>query len=180
MANKNGNPQNLKVPSSKEARKNGSKGGKASAKARKERKEFKEALKLALTVKMDNTIVIPHLGGSTKESENNCAIQAVRELMDYLENGNINNSVNYPTLDAGICRSVKRITINHYNVSGMISKFANILSSSNINIARMYNNSLDTVAYTILDLDSDISCETLTKLKQIDGVLRVRVLKGAK
>ena len=133
-----------------------------------------------VTVKMDNTIVIPHLGGSTKESENNCAIQAVRELMDYLENGNINNSVNYPTLDAGICRSVKRITINHYNVSGMISKFANILSSSNINIARMYNNSLDTVAYTILDLDSDISSETLTKLKQIQGVLIVRVLKVAK
>ena len=85
-----------------------------------------------LTVKMDNTIVIPHLGGSTKESENNCAIQAVRELMDYLENGNINNSVNYPSLDAGVCRSVKRITINHYNQSGMISKFTNILSKYNV------------------------------------------------
>lgn len=133
-----------------------------------------------LTVQMDNTIVIPHLGGSTKESENNCAIQAVRELMDYLENGNINNSVNYPTLDAGVCRSVKRITINHYNKSGMISKFANILSSSNINIARMYNNSLDEFAYTILDLDSDVEDNTLVKLNEIEGVLRVRVLKGAK
>ncbi len=131
-----------------------------------------------LTVKMDNTIVIPHLGGSTKESENNCAIQAVRELMDYLENGNINNSVNYPTLDAGVCRSARRITINHYNQSGMISKFANILSSSNINIARMYNNSLDTLAYTILDLDSDNEEDTLKNLTEIDGVLRVRVLKG--
>ncbi len=131
-----------------------------------------------LTVKMDNTIVIPHLGGSTKESENNCAIQAVRELMDYLENGNINNSVNYPSLDAGVCRSVKRITINHYNQSGMISKFANILSSLNINIARMYNNSLDSFAYTILDLDSDIEEDALNKIKEIDGVLRVRVLKG--
>lgn len=133
-----------------------------------------------LTVQMDNTIVIPHLGGSTKESENNCAIQAVRELMDYLENGNINNSVNYPTLDAGVCRSAKRITINHYNKSGMISKFANILSSSNINIARMYNNSLDEFAYTILDLDSDVEDNTLAKLNEIEGVLRVRVLKGAK
>lgn len=133
-----------------------------------------------LTVQMDNTIVIPHLGGSTKESENNCAIQAVRELMDYLENGNINNSVNYPTLDAGVCRSAKRITINHYNQSGMISKFANILSSSNINIARMYNNSLDEFAYTILDLDSDVEGETLVKLNEIEGVLRVRILKGAK
>ena len=133
-----------------------------------------------LTVQMDNTIVFPHLGGSTKESENNCAIQAVRELMDYLENGNINNSVNYPTLDAGVCRSAKRITINHYNQSGMISKFANILSSSNINIARMYNNSLDEFAYTILDLDSDVEGETLVKLNEIEGVLRVRILKGAK
>ena len=100
--------------------------------------------------------------------------------LQIIAHSKIKSIFNYPTLDAGICRSVKRITINHYNVSGMISKFANILSSSNINIARMYNNSLDTVAYTILDLDSDISCETLTKLKQIDGVLRVRVLKGAK
>ena len=133
-----------------------------------------------LTVKMDNTIVIPHLGGSTKESENNCAIQAVRELMDYLENGNINNSVNYPTLDAGVCRSVKRITINHYNKSGMISKFANILSSLNINIARMYNNSLDEFAYTILDLDSEIESEALNMINEIEGVLRVRVLKGIK
>ena len=133
-----------------------------------------------LTVKMDNTIVIPHLGGSTKESENNCAIQAVRELMDYLENGNINNSVNYPTLDAGVCRSAKRVTINHYNVSGMISKFANILSASNINIARMYNNSLDSFAYTILDLDSDIESDAIKNLKEIDGVLRVRVLGGIK
>lgn len=131
-----------------------------------------------LTVKMDNTIVIPHLGGSTKESENNCAIQAVRELMDYLENGNIFNSVNYPSLDAGVCRSASRITINHYNKSGMISKFANILSASNINIARMYNNSLDQIAYTILDLDSNISEDTINNIKEIDGVLRVRVLKG--
>ena len=133
-----------------------------------------------LTVKMDNTIVIPHLGGSTKESENNCAISAVRELMDYLENGNINNSVNYPTLDAGICRSIKRICINHYNKSGMISKFTNILSEASINIARMYNNSLDELAYTILDLDSEIDSDVINKLTLIDGVLRVRVLKGIK
>lgn len=133
-----------------------------------------------LTVKMDNTIVIPHLGGSTKESENNCAISAVRELMDYLENGNINNSVNYPTLDAGICRSIKRICINHYNKSGMISKFTNILSEASINIARMYNNSLDDLAYTILDLDSEIDSDVINKLTLIDGVLRVRVLKGIK
>ena len=100
--------------------------------------------------------------------------------MDYLENGNINNSVNYPTLDAGICRSIKRICINHYNKSGMISKFTNILSEANINIARMYNNSLDDLAYTILDLDSEIDSNVINKFKLIDGVLRVRVLKGIK
>lgn len=131
-----------------------------------------------LTVKMKNTICIPHLGGSTLESENNCAILAVREIIDYLENGNISNSVNYPSLDAGICHSVQRITINHYNVSGMISKFTNILSEYNINIARMYNNSMDDMAYTILDLDHEVYDDIKSKFESIDGVLRVRVLKG--
>ena len=133
-----------------------------------------------LTVHMKNTICIPHLGGSTLESENNCAILAVREIMDYLENGNIANSVNYPSLDAGICHSAQRITINHYNVSGMISKFTNILSEYNINIARMYNNSMDKMAYTILDLDHEITDEVKGKFESIEGVLRVRVLKGNK
>lgn len=133
-----------------------------------------------LTVKMDNTIVIPHLGGSTLESENNCAIMAVRELMDYLENGNINNSVNYPNVDAGLCRTKQRITVNHLNVSGMISKFTNIFGNKNINIAKMYNNSLDDMAYTILDIDDEIDDITKEELRNINGVLRVRVLKGIK
>ena len=131
-----------------------------------------------LTVKMENTIVIPHLGGSTLESENNCAIIAVRELMDYLENGNINNSVNYPVIDAGICSTTQRITINHYNVSGMISKFSNILSKNNINIARMYNNSAYDLAYTIIDLDNKIDEKVKEEFENIEGVLRVRILKG--
>ncbi len=133
-----------------------------------------------ITVKMENTIVIPHLGGSTLESENNCAIMAVRELMDYLENGNIHNSVNYPDVDAGICQSKERVTINHINKSGMISKFTSVLSENNINIARMYNNSLEDLAYSVFDLDGNISEETKKHLSEIDGVLRVRVLKGIK
>lgn len=132
------------------------------------------------TVKMENTIVIPHLGGTTKESETNCAIQAVRQLIDYLENGNIQNSVNYPNIDAGICHTKERITINHFNVSGMISKFTNILSKYNLNIARMYNNSEEDMAYTILDLDDVINDEIKEAFEQIEGVLRVRVLKGNK
>ena len=130
------------------------------------------------TVKMPNTIVIPHLGGSTLESENNCAIMAVRQVMDYLENGNITNSVNYPEVDAGVCQSVQRITINHLNVSGMINKFTAIFSKNNINIARMYNNSLKDFAYSVMDLDNEISEEALKEIEEIKEVLRVRVLKG--
>ena len=133
-----------------------------------------------ITVKMPNTIVIPHLGGSTLESENNCAIAAVREVMDYLENGNITNSVNYPNVDAGVCHSAQRITINHYNVSGMISKFTNVLSEYGVNIARMYNNSMDDIAYTVLDLDHAITDEVKEKFENIDGVLRVRIIEGKK
>lgn len=133
-----------------------------------------------ITVKMENTIVIPHLGGSTLESENNCAIMAVRELMDYLENGNIHNSVNYPDVDAGICHTKERVTINHVNKSGMISKFTSVLSEHDINIARMYNNSLDDLAYSVFDLDGNLSEDTKKHLSEIDGVLRVRVLKGIK
>ena len=129
------------------------------------------------SVKMKNTIVIPHLGGSTLESENNCSIMAVREVMDYLENGNITNSVNYPSIDAGVCLSKQRVTINHLNKSGMINVFTSFFSHNHINIARMYNNSLDDIAYTIFDLDDKISEETLEKLEKADGVLRVRVLE---
>ena len=131
-----------------------------------------------ISVKMKNTIVIPHLGGSTLESENNCSIMAVREVMDYLENGNISNSVNYPIIDANICHSKQRITINHLNQRGMINKFTSFLSEHHINIARMYNNSLDDIAYTIFDLDNEINEEIKENLEKVDGVLRVRVLKG--
>ena len=129
------------------------------------------------SVKMENTIVIPHLGGSTLESENNCAIMAVREVMDYLENGNITNSVNYPSIDAGLCVSKQRVTINHLNKHGMINVFTSFFSDNKINIARMYNNSLDDIAYTIFDLDDEINEDIREKLEKADGVLRVRVLK---
>lgn len=129
------------------------------------------------TVKMKNTIVIPHLGGSTLESENNCAIMAVEELKDYLENGNIINSVNYPNVDAGICISKQRLTINHLNLPGMINRFTSFLSDKKINIARMYNNSLDDLAYTIFDLDDDIDENIIEDLTKINGVLKVRKIK---
>jgi len=128
-------------------------------------------------MQMKNTIVIPHLGGSTIESENNCASMAVREVMNYLENGNIGNSVNYPSIDAGICRSVRRITINHLNQPSMITRFATILSTNNVNIARLYNNSLNDVAYSIIDLDTEIDEITVKALESVPGVLKLRVLE---
>ena len=132
------------------------------------------------TVNMKNTIVIPHLGGSTLESENNCAIMAVREVMDYLENGNISNSVNYPEVDAGICQTKMRITLNHLNVSGMINKFTSVFTKYNVNIARMYNNSLEDLAYSVFDLDNIIDDEAIKELENISEVLKVRAIKGVK
>ncbi len=132
------------------------------------------------TVNMKNTIVIPHLGGSTLESENNCAIMAVREVMDYLENGNISNSVNYPEVDAGICQTKMRITLNHLNVSGMINKFTTVFTKYNVNIARMYNNSLEDLAYSVFDLDNIIDDEAIKELENISEVLKVRAIKGVK
>lgn len=126
------------------------------------------------TVKMKNTICFPHIGGATEESEEKCSIMAVKEVIDFIENGNITNSVNYPKIQAGICEAKVRITICHKNKSGMISKFSNILSSNNI--AKMFNNSLEDIAYTIFDLDQSVTNDEIKLLESIDGVIRVRVL----
>ena len=97
-----------------------------------------------------------------------------KEVIDFIENGNISNSVNYPKVQAGICESKVRITICHENKSGMISNFTSILSSNNI--AKMFNNSLDDIAYTIFDLDNEVTPDEIDKLNSISGVIRVRVL----
>ncbi len=122
-------------------------------------------------------IVIPHLGASTEESEDNCAKMAVKEMMNYLENGNIINSVNYPNCDMGVCTSVARVAIFHKNISNMITKFTAIFGDKGINIANMMNKSKGEFAYTMLDLESEISEEFIEQLKAIEGVLRVRVVK---
>lgn len=123
-----------------------------------------------------NCIVIPHLGASTAESEDNCAVMAVKEVMDYLENGNIKNSVNYPNCDMGVCKGVCRIAINHRNIKNMIGQFASVLGEADLNIANMANQSKGEYAYSLFDLDTQIDGETLEKIKNIDGVLKVRVL----
>ena len=127
------------------------------------------------TVGKPGVIVTPHLGASTAESEENCAVMAVKELRNFLENGNIKNSVNYPNCDLGICESVSRLAICHKNVKGMISRFTDVLADTNIH--NMSNASKGDFAYTLLDLDSAVSPEKLAQVETIEGVLKVRVVK---
>lgn len=129
------------------------------------------------TANMPGCIAIPHLGASTEESEDNCARMAVREMMDYLENGNINNSVNYPNCDMGVCQSEGRITILHHNIPGSLGRFTAAIASENVNIAGLMNKSRGEYAYTMLDLDHHPSAEAVEHLKGIEGVVRVRVIR---
>lgn len=122
-------------------------------------------------------IVTPHLGASTEESEDNCAKMAVDELKDYLQNGNIRNSVNYPNCDMGVCNVAGRVAILHKNVANMITQFTGAFGEANINISDMTNKSRGEYAYTILDIESKATDEILEKLNAIDGVFRVRVVK---
>ena len=128
------------------------------------------------TAGVKNCIVTPHLGASTSESEDNCAVMAVKEVMDYLENGNINHSVNYPTCDMGKCKGVCRVAINHKNIKNMIGQFASVLGEADMNIANMANQSKGEYAYSLFDLDTQITDEVVEKLKNVQGVLRIRIL----
>ena len=129
------------------------------------------------TAGQPSCIVIPHLGASTEESEDNCAKMAVEELMDYLENGNIRNSVNYPACDMGVCQAASRIAVLHMNIPNMIGQITAILAAQGVNISDMTNKSRDKYAYTLLDLEHKPEETTVEKLKAIEGVLRVRVVK---
>ncbi len=122
-------------------------------------------------------IVIPHLGASTEESEDNCAKMAVMEMMDYLENGNIKNSVNYPACDMGVCSKVGRVAIFHKNIANMITKFTAEFGEKGINISDMTNKSKGEYAYTMMDIEAPATDEIVKALEAIDGVFRVRVVK---
>lgn len=123
-----------------------------------------------------NTIVIPHLGASTEESEDNCAMMAVKEVIDFLENGNIKNSVNYPACDMGYKGNNTRITICHRNIPNMLSQFTSKMAEDGINISDMTNKSKGEYAYTMMDVEGTVSTEAESDLKNIEGVLRVRVI----
>lgn len=129
------------------------------------------------TAGQEGCIVIPHLGASTEESEDNCAVMAVKQMKDYLENGNIANSVNYPRCDMGICEQAGRVAIFHKNIANMITKFTACFGDNDINISDMTNKSRGEVAYTMLDIETPASKEIIEKLQSIDGVFRVRVVK---
>lgn len=129
------------------------------------------------TVGQEGCIVIPHLGASTEESEDNCAVMAVKEMMNYLESGNIQNSVNYPNCDMGYPAQAGRVAIFHKNMKGMISKFSTVLGDNGINITDMMNKSKGEVAYSMFDIETPVNSEIVTQLESVEGVFRVRVVK---
>ncbi|NLJ95679.1 MAG: phosphoglycerate dehydrogenase [Clostridiales bacterium] len=129
------------------------------------------------TAKMEGVIAIPHLGASTEESEDNCAMMAVKQLMDYMENGNIKNSVNFPNCDAGVCTSKGRLAILHRNIPKMLTQFTGAFAELNVNIENMVNKSRGDYAYTVIDVDVLVNGNVTEKLSAINGVLKVRVVK---
>ncbi len=128
-------------------------------------------------VGVKGTIVIPHLGASTEESEDNCAKMAVAEVMDYLENGNITHSVNYPDCNMGIKGEGDRITILHKNIPNMLGQFTGLLASENMNISLMANKSKKEYAYTMIDVERAVPAEVEKHLESVEGVLKVRVIR---
>lgn len=129
------------------------------------------------SVHMEGAIVIPHLGASTEESEDNCAKMAVKEIMDYIDNGNIRNSVNFPACDMGICNAASRIAVLHLNIPNMIGQITGTLAAGGVNISDMTNKSREKYAYTLLDLENVPDAVSIQKLNAIKGVIRVRVIK---
>ncbi|MBR6288063.1 MAG: NAD(P)-binding domain-containing protein [Acholeplasmatales bacterium] len=125
------------------------------------------------SVTMKNTIVLPHLGASTEEAEDNCAVMAVEELKDFIEHGNIKNSVNYPAINAGVKNGAARICICHTNVPGVINKFTKVISDTGANINTLLSQSKGEFAYTILDTDKSVAADAFNGL---EGVIRVRVI----
>ena len=129
------------------------------------------------TAKMEGAIVLPHLGASTAEAEDNCAVMAVNELRNFIENGNIINSVNYPNCDCGVCATEGRITVCHKNVPAVISKITTVLGAAGINIASMANQSRGDYAYSLLDIEASAPEAVVEELSAIEGVIKVRVIK---
>lgn len=130
----------------------------------------------AVSARMEQAIVIPHLGASTEEAEDNCAVMAAEQLQDYLDNGNIHNSVNYPEINQGKCETEARVAILHRNIPNMLSQITTFFGSQGLNIENLANKSRGNYAYTLIDISHPMPHDTVEKFKAIDGVLRVRRL----
>jgi D-3-phosphoglycerate dehydrogenase len=122
-------------------------------------------------------ICTPHLGASTEESEDNCAVMAVKEIRDFIENGNVVNSVNYPRCEAGVCEAESRITVCHKNIPNMLTQFTGLFAKEGINVSEMVSKSKGDYAYTILDISAKATDEMAAQIAAIDGVVRVRIVK---
>ena len=125
----------------------------------------------------ENIIVTPHLGASTAESEDNCAVMAVKQIRDFVENGNIINSVNYPRCDAGLPQYESRVTVCHKNIPNMLTQFTGAFAKLSINVPEMLSKSRGDFAYTIIDIDGKADQSIIDEISKIDGVLRVRIVK---
>lgn len=127
-------------------------------------------------ITLNNVIAIPHLGASTEEAEENCAVMAVEELKDYLDNGNITNSVNYPDCSLGVLKKTIRLAVAHKNIPKILGKVTALLGEKGVNIADMISKSKGEYAYALFDLDGDITLEILNTIKSTEGVIKVRTL----
>ncbi|NLT48688.1 MAG: 3-phosphoglycerate dehydrogenase [Clostridiales bacterium] len=124
----------------------------------------------------DQIICIPHLGASTHESEDNCAVMAVEEIIDYLENGNIRNSVNFPSCSLGLCTTVARLVVLNKNIPSMLGRITGALADMNVNISDLINRSKGDYAVTMVDLDSRVDEQQLKKALSFDGIVSIRVI----
>lgn len=122
-------------------------------------------------------IVTPHLGASTAEAEDNCAVMAVEEIRNYIENGNIINSVNFPRCDMGECSAESRLAVLHKNSKGTLAAITSIVGDADVNVADMTNKSRDVYAYTLMDLDSALPKDLVAKIDALESVIKVRIVK---
>ena len=125
---------------------------------------------------VDKVITIPHLGASTEESEDNCAIMACKEIKDFMENGNIKNSVNYPNVNMGVCGDTARVTICHKNIPNMLTQFTGVFAKQGGNVSGMISQAKGEYAYSILDIDKVPTEDDINALLAIDGVIKVRAI----
>ncbi len=130
-----------------------------------------------MSVNLPNAIILPHLGASTEEAEENCAIMAALQLQDYLDNGNITNSVNFPETNAGTCGAEARVAILHRNIPNMLSGITSFFGSNGLNIENLINRARGSYAYTLVDISHKMPDDTTERLREINGVLRVRRVK---